>query len=221
MRRILVALFGVVFGTTLLVGLKYQGVSAAGDVIAGAPQDPGATAGPGQQPGVGPGTTAKLGEPGTTPGPGAHGSPGTTPKPGQSSSSGQSTTPHPGGGGSSPTSPAPPPPPPPGGQFVGASIAVKTAQSPSPKSGSCGDCHNYSMSVTISVSNGQITSVSAAYNTGPGASLTYYNRAVNNLSPKVLSSQAWNLGKVSSATYSGNAFELSLKDAMSKAGLPT
>ncbi|MGE5827943.1 MAG: hypothetical protein ACM30G_06195, partial [Micromonosporaceae bacterium] len=74
---------------------------------------------------------------------------------------------------------------------------------------------------TITVTGGRITGASVAYNTSPGASLSYFSRAKSTLSPKVLSAQTWNLGRVSGATYSGNAFELSLRDAMGKAGLPT
>jgi uncharacterized protein with FMN-binding domain len=211
MRRILIALFGTVFGTTLLVGLKYQGVNTPLGAVAGAPADPGAVAtDPGQQPG--PGQTAK---PGSTPG--VRPTPGMTPAPGQSTTPapGQTTT-HPGGSTTTTTSA-----PPPSVTVTGAFVAVQTAQSPTAKGSPCGDCHNYSMAVTITVSNGRIISASASYNTSPGESSYYYSKANSALSPKVLTAQAWSLGRVSGATYSGNAYELSLKDAMSKAGLPT
>jgi hypothetical protein len=72
------------------------------------------------------------------------------------------------------------------------------------------------------VSNGKITSTSVAYNPSPGGSQNFANRANTQLSSSILtaSPQTWNLGRVSNATYAGNAWELSAKDAMSKAGLP-
>ena len=77
------------------------------------------------------------------------------------------------------------------------------------------------MSVTITVTGGKITKTVTAYSTWPGSSQSYASKATNALSSKVLSAQTWNLGRVSGATYSGNAWELSVKSAMSKAGLAT
>jgi uncharacterized protein with FMN-binding domain len=204
MRRVPVTVLGALVGTTLLVGLKSPQLGAPTGVVADAPFDPGAPPGPAAA--SGPGQTMA---PGLTAAPPA---PGTTPHPGQSTPGPGSTTAPPAGGTTTaPTSRT----------VTGAWVAVKTAQSPTPKSSPCGDCHAYSMAVTITVTGGRITAASAAYNTSPGSSLSYASRANGTLSTKVLSAQTWNLGRVSGATYSGNAFELSLRDAMGKAGLPT
>jgi uncharacterized protein with FMN-binding domain len=211
-RRILMALVGMVAGTTLLVGLKAQGLPGSTQVAAGAPLDPGASAGPG---GTG-GSGADPGQPG-----GASAAPGSTvppvssPGPGHSTGGpGQPTTQPPTGGSTTTAPPATK-------SYTGVAVAVKTAQSPTVKSSSCGDCHDYAMSITIKVAAGRITSASVAYNTSPGASQSYATKAATALSQSILSAQTWNLGRVSGATYSGNAFELSVKDAMAKAGLPT
>jgi uncharacterized protein with FMN-binding domain len=76
--------------------------------------------------------------------------------------------------------------------------------------------------VTITVSNGKITATSVAYSSSPGGSQSYASSANNQLKSAIVNAnpQTWNLGKVSGATYAGNAWELSVKDAMSKAGLP-
>jgi uncharacterized protein with FMN-binding domain len=97
---------------------------------------------------------------------------------------------------------------------------VPTAKSPTTKSSTCGDCHNYSISVTLTISNGRITQATTSYNTSPAGSLRYASQAANKLQPAIVSAQSWNLGRVSGATYSGNAWEQSARDAMSKAGLP-
>lgn len=118
------------------------------------------------------------------------------------------------------SSSAPPPAGGVSGTFTGAAINVKTAQSPTVKSSSCGDCASYTIAVTITVANGKITATSVAYNPSPGGSLSYASQANNALKSSILTKQTWNLGKVSGATYAGNAWELSVKDAMTKAGLP-
>jgi len=105
--------------------------------------------------------------------------------------------------------------------FTGTAVAVRTAQSPSSLPSACRECRDYTMAVTITVSRGRITSATVAYEPSPGVSLSGANRASGALNQKVLVAQAWNLGRVSGATYSANAYELSLKDAMIKAGLPT
>jgi hypothetical protein len=143
--------------------------------------------------------------------------PGATLDPSGAPTSGPAAPPPTGGGGGS----APPPPPPPASAtFTGASIDVRTAQSPTTKSQPCGDCASYAISVTITVSSGRITATSVAYSRSPGESQTYASSANNKLKSSILTAQTWNLGRVSGATYSGNAWELSVRDAMSKAGLP-
>jgi uncharacterized protein with FMN-binding domain len=201
--------FGAFFGTVLLIGLKSPQFGTPVGAVADAPLDPGAVPDPAG--GGGPGLPGPSGAPGLTPTPLP---PGATPVPGQSTPGPGRTTAPPTGGTSTTTAPA-------SHTFTGAWVAVKTAQSPTSKSSPCGDCHAYSMAVTITVTGGRITATSLAYNTSPGSSLSYASRANSTLSPKVLSAQTWNLGRVSGATYSGNAYELSLRDAMGKAGLPT
>jgi len=216
MRRIILALLGAFVGTTILVGFKSPMFFAAPASVADAPVDPNAPAGgdpsqPGQTPMPGQTAGPKLTpKPGQTAAPGATSPGATSPGPQQSTSTKPPTTK------TTTTTTAPS-----GGTYTGAWVSVPTAQSPSTKSSRCGDCHNYSMAVTITVSGGRITAASVSYNTDPGGSTNYYNRAVNALKPKTLGATTWNLGKVSGATYSGNAYELSLRDAMSKAGMPT
>jgi uncharacterized protein with FMN-binding domain len=102
---------------------------------------------------------------------------------------------------------------------TGVAVAVRTAQSPTSKSRPCEECANYSMAVTITVTDGRITGTTVAYSPSPGESQAYASTANNRLRSSILTAQTWNLGRVSGATYSGNAWELSVKDAMSKAGL--
>ncbi|MGE5155953.1 MAG: hypothetical protein ACM3JP_00465 [Betaproteobacteria bacterium] len=215
------SIVGLVFGTALLVGLKTTALGPATGVAADAPLDPAASGAPGTGPGgtvagpaAGPGKSAQPGTtPGRTSGPTSAPRPGTTtPAPGHTTST--TTAPPPGGGG---TTTAPPPS---SVTVTGAAISVPTAESPTAKSGSCGNCHNYAISVTLTVSGGRITKATTSYSTSPGASQSYADQASSSLQSKILSSQTWNLGRVSGATYSGNAWEQSARDAMSKAGLP-
>jgi uncharacterized protein with FMN-binding domain len=98
---------------------------------------------------------------------------------------------------------------------------VPTAESPNAKSGPCGDCHNYAISVTLTVSGGRITAASYTYSTSPAGSQTYADRASQALQQQILTAQTWNMGKpVSGATYAVNAWEQSARSAMQQAGLP-
>jgi uncharacterized protein with FMN-binding domain len=216
MRRIIVAILGAFVGTTILIGFKSPIFFAAPAAVADAQTDPNAPAGS---------DPSQPGAPGQTPMPGQTAGPKLTPKPGQTTPAG-ATSPGATTTSSGPRQSTSTKPPttttttaPSGGTYTGAYVAVKTAQSPTTKSSQCGDCHNYSIAVTITVSGGKITAASVSYNTDPGASSSYYSRAVSNLKPKTLGATTYLLGKVSGATYSGNAYELSLRDAMSKAGL--
>jgi uncharacterized protein with FMN-binding domain len=200
MRRFVLSLLAAVFGTALLVGLKVQPSGGTGPVAAldlGA--DPGSTS-------PAPGSTASgpPGSPTATAG-------ATTGAPGPTTGTAPTQT---------RTTTAPPPAPKPSTKVTGSAIAVKTAQTPTAKSTTCGDCHDYTITVTLTITDGKITAASTSYNTSPGASLSYYNRAVSALQPKIVGATTWNLGRVSGATYSGNAWELSAQSAMSKAGLP-
>jgi uncharacterized protein with FMN-binding domain len=226
MRRTLISVVGLFAGTAMLVGIKSTVFGApAADVLAGAPLDPGAPAGAGSGPGpsgpAGPAGPSQPGHPGATPG--RTPAPGTTPRPGQTTTAPAgpgaptATTTTPSQPGATTTTAAPPPVT---TTVSGAYVSVPTAESPTSKSSSCGDCHNYSISVTLTISNGRITSATTSYNTSPAGSQRYADMAANQLQPAIVSAQTWNLGRVSGATYAGNAWEQSARDAMSKAGLP-
>ena len=166
MRRTIVSIIAVLFGTALLVGLKTQPIARMG-IVAGAPLQP---------------ATDTSGQP---------------PQPSSTTSN----------------------PPPSGASFTGAPVDVRTAQSPAVKASICGACADYSVSVTLTVSGGRIVRASASYNPSPGSSQGFADRADSQLSQSILTGQTWNLGPVSRATYAGNAWELSAKDAMTRAGL--
>lgn len=202
MRRVIVALLGAAFGTSALIGAKAHSVPSGSGAVADAALDPSAT-------------TAAVSGSGTTPGT-AVGSaqPGASASPGASRTAGPSASARPGTSTSTTTAP------PASKTYTGVGVAVPTAQSPTVKSSPCGDCANYAISVSIVVSGGRITSTSVSYSTSPGASQTYASTANNQLKASILTAQTWNLGRVSGATYAGNAWELSVKDAMTKAGLP-
>lgn len=217
MRRTVLSIVAVVFGTALLVGLKSPSVAARMGTVADAPLDPAAAPPASTATGApAPGQPA----PARTPTVSAH--PGSTPKPGQ-------TTTAPAGGGATTTGTTPPggggptttTAPPTSSTYTGAAIAVRSASSPTAPRGGCGSCETYTIAVTITVSGGRITAATAVLSPTPGGeSGQDANNAKKGLLPKVLSSQTWNVGHVSSATYASNALELSAKDAMSKAGLP-
>ncbi len=216
MRRVFVSLLGFVFVTAILVGLKSTAlVAGQGHAIAGAPLDPAGPSGAvdasgNPPPGGGPVSPGALRPTNATGSPlPAATNPSRSPAPG-------------GGGGARPTPSATTTTttvPPASANYTGMAVAVKTAQSPTTKSSPCGDCHDYAISVTITVSGGRITAATASFSTSLGGSQSYANRACNALNPAVVSSQTWSLGRVSGATYSSNAWELSARDAMAKAGL--
>jgi uncharacterized protein with FMN-binding domain len=232
MRRTLISVVGLIAGTVLLVAIKSTAFGTPAGYVADAPVNPavpGGSSGPGAAAGpAGPGKS--LGQ-GTTPGrtpaagtkPGQPPAPGTTPQPGQTTTAPSgpgaptATKTTPSQTGTTTTTAAPPPTT---VTVTGAYVAVPTAESPTSKSSSCGDCHNYSISVTLTISGGRITKATTSYNTSPAGSQRYADQATNQLQPAILSSQTWNLGRVSGATYAGNAWEQSARDAMSKAGLP-
>ena len=171
MRRVAASIVGLFFGTLLLVGLKSTAFAPPGSLVAGAPQDPGgspgATTGPASSPGRLP-----AGQPTPT-----HAPPGGPTQPGQSPRPGQSTTTTmPGGGGTTTTTTTTSA----STNYVGSAASVPTATSPNaPRSGgTCGECHNYAISVTITVSGGQIIAASYAYSVDPGGSRSYANRGV-------------------------------------------
>jgi uncharacterized protein with FMN-binding domain len=207
----LLALVGFSVAVTVLIGLKTpstarllgwsteagsEPIDAVGVVPAGEGGDNALSSDPSGAP------AASM--PGANPGPLASNSPGSTP-----------TTPVPG---TSTTSSAPPAA---SQTYTGMAVAIKTATSPNAPRSGCGSCHTYSITVTITVTGGRVTAATAAYSPQPsGESLQLANKANNTLRASVLTQQSWNLGRVSGATYSANAWELSVKDAMSKAGLP-
>jgi uncharacterized protein with FMN-binding domain len=220
-RRTLLALVGFSVAVTVLVGLKSASTARllgwsvesefGPDGVSGdTPQDPGDSTGQladatGQQPGA-PGTA----DPAAT-GTAAAGTTSGAPNPPAGSTSGSSSRSLP----PATTAAA-------SRTYTGVAVAVRTAQTPTTKSSSCGECANYTIAVTITVAGGRITKTTVAYNPSPGGSQSYASSANNKLSSPLVNAQTqtWNLGRVSGATYSGNAWELSVKDAMAKAGLP-
>ncbi|HEY7224426.1 MAG TPA: hypothetical protein VH561_12675 [Micromonosporaceae bacterium] len=217
MRRTLLAVLGFSVTVFLLVGLKSGPVA---QVLGwSAESGLGPDDAPVGDPGVG---LPPLGEPNNPGSAGPTGTPQTTPSPGATPAgpSGQPTT-SPRPGKSTTTTTTSNPPPPPSVTVTGAAFAVRTAQTPTTKSSSCRDCEDYTIAVTITVSGGRITGTSVTYNPRPGGeSGSLASRANSKLSQSILSAQTWNLGRVSGATYCGNAWELSVRDAMNKAGLP-
>jgi hypothetical protein len=203
MRRLLLSILAAVFGTALLVGLKAQfpgtgpvaalGLGADGDPASPGPGASGvATVGPSGAPPTGAGTSAAPGAPAGTPG------------------AGPTTT--------GATTAAPPPTP--SVKVTGNAIRVITATSPNAPVDNCDNCHDYTITVTLTITGGKITAATSSYNVNPGKSLSYYTDAATYLQKKILTAKTWNLGPYSGATYAANAWELSAKSAMSKAGLP-
>jgi major membrane immunogen (membrane-anchored lipoprotein) len=94
--------------------------------------------------------------------------------------------------------------------------------SPNAKSGTCSACASYTITVTLTLSNGRITSATYAYSPTPGGeSKSDADRASSALASKIVTAQTWNMGKpVSGATYALNAWEQSARSAMQAAGLP-
>jgi uncharacterized protein with FMN-binding domain len=217
-RRTFLALVGFSIAVTILVGLKSASTArvlgwtaeaglASGDSGDSAPED-GEDSGPAEG-GSDPSATA-------TPATGGPSSAGSAPASGTPTAPGGGPVPTSASGVSTPATTAA------SRTYTGVTVAVRTAQSPTIKSGPCGECANYTIAVTITVSSGRITKTSVAYNPSPGGSQSYANSANNKLNSALVNAQAqtWNLGRVSGATYAGNAWELSVKDAMAKAGLP-
>lgn len=221
MRRIMLSLVGAVAAIGLLVGMKTPLLGAPVDVAAGAPLDPaapGSGAAPGGAPGGAPADPGQTAGPRAPLTPGAPGAPvpGQSTKPGQPPAPGQTTT-RPAGGG---TTTAPPPPPPPSTTVTGAAYSVPNANSPLNTGRTCGDCANYSIVVTLTIVNGKVTNATMSYSGSPGDSASFAQRAQKQLSVAIVGTAKWNLGKVTRATYAGNAWEMSARDALAKAGLP-
>jgi uncharacterized protein with FMN-binding domain len=223
-RRTFRALIGFSVAVTVLVGLKATGTArmlgwsaeagpAPDDPAAGTDGDGGTLTTSDSGTSTGPASSA---DPSLTPGSDAPStSPGASPMPSTSRSPGATTTSPTSGATTTSTAPAS------AKTYTGAAVAIKTATSPNAPRSGCGSCHTYSISVAITVSGGRITTATAVYSPQPsGESLSDANKANNSLSTSILTKQTWNLGPVSGATYACNAWELSAKDAMGKAGLP-
>jgi uncharacterized protein with FMN-binding domain len=198
-------------GTARLLGWSAEAGPAPSDEAAGV--DGGTIAGSDGGSGTGPATSV---DPSSTPGSaGSNTPPGASPMPSTSRSPGVTTTSPAPATTTTSTAPAS------SKTYTGTAVAIKTATSPNAPRSGCGSCHTYSISVTITVSAGRITKATAVFSPQPsGESLSDANKANNSLSASILTKQTWNLGPVSGATYACNAWELSAKDAMSKAGLP-
>jgi uncharacterized protein with FMN-binding domain len=73
------------------------------------------------------------------------------------------------------------------------------------------------ITVVITVSGGRITAVTASCGHVPGESSDICTAAVRTLRPAVLSRQSANVETVSGATYTSNAYRVSLQSALDKA----
>ena len=206
MRRATSAVLGTIAGTALLIGAR-MGTHPAGQntTIVSGGEDTSAGGAPGTD-----GAPATDGAPGTggTPGPGgtasarpgASGSARPTPGP-----SGTKVTSGPTPTGAPTTTTAPPPPPPGGlknGSFTGAGTTDKFG----------------TVTVTITVSGGQVTNLSATYSSS-SENISHINgkNAPTVLRQEALTAQSSNIAKVSGATYYSNSYKSSLQSALTKA----
>ncbi len=206
MRRATSAVLGTIAGTALLIGAR-MGTHPAGQntTIVSGGEDTSAGGAPGTD-GV-PGTDGATGPDGAPgPGgtasarPGASGSARPTPGP-----SGTKVTGGPTPTGAPTTTTAPPPPPPGGlknGSFTGAGTTDKFG----------------TVSVTIPVSGGQVTNLSATYSSS-SENISHINgkNAPTVLRQEALTAQSSNIAKVSGATYYSNSYKSSLQSALTKA----
>jgi uncharacterized protein with FMN-binding domain len=104
-----------------------------------------------------------------------------------------------------PSPPAPPPPPPAGGLKNG------TFAGPGVAAGRYG-----TIKVTIVISGGKITDVTATYPTG-GQTGSINARAIPKLRQEALTAQSASIATVSGATYTSNAYKQSLQAAINAA----
>ena len=193
MRRSVLALVGTVAGTALMLGAKL-GTAPPGDPAAAALTDDGAPAAA-DDPSGAPGVSAPHGS-AVASAPGASGGPATSPPPGAA--------------GPTPTTGktiAPPPttkPPASGlkdGKFTGTG----------------GNAHYETVTVTITVSGGRITAASASCGNASGESKSICNDAVPKLVQETLSAQSASIATVSGATYTSRGYKSSLQSALDAA----
>ncbi|OLB76380.1 MAG: hypothetical protein AUI14_18985 [Actinobacteria bacterium 13_2_20CM_2_71_6] len=189
------ALIGTVAGTALLVGAKL-GTPVPGDPSAAAMDAPGS--GPSADGSGQPDAGSAAGS--AAPAPGA---PGTPASPGPGGSSG---VPAPTGAGRT-TPPAPPPTKPaPGGlksgSFTGAGAPAKKYEV---------------VTVTISVSGGKVTVATGSCGSASGESKSICQGAMPKLQQETLAAQNASIATVSGATYTSNAYKMSLQSALDQA----
>jgi uncharacterized protein with FMN-binding domain len=186
MRRTVYAMLGTALGTILMIAAKL-GTHPAEDGVDLGLTDGLATVGPDGSPlPVDAGASPMPGQPQPT-----STIPGATPGPGAP------TTRPPG-----PTT-APPPPPPAGlknGTFPGSAVSERYG----------------TIKVTILVSGGRITDVTATYPTG-GETGTINAKAIPKLRSEALTAQSASIATVSGATYTSQAYKTSLQSAINAA----
>lgn len=71
--------------------------------------------------------------------------------------------------------------------------------------------------VTITISGGKITAVSATYPTSPARTATINNDAIPKLKQETLAAQSAKIATVSGATYTSTSYKTSLQSALDKA----
>jgi uncharacterized protein with FMN-binding domain len=191
-RRATFALLGTAIGTTLLVGAKLGTPSPESAIVAG-PADESTDGGAD----VAPDATAQsplAGTPGQTP------TPTTltqrTPAPGR-------TTAAPG---SSRTTPAAP-------KTTAAAGGLRNGTF----TGGASTNKYGTIQVTITVSGGKITDVSATYPTSPEETASINSRAIPKLRQEALAAQSAKIATVSGASYTSASYKVSLQSALDRA----
>jgi uncharacterized protein with FMN-binding domain len=192
-RRAAAAIIGTIAGTTLLVGAKLGAVTpqdAASSTTADLSADPAAANGGAPGPSGGTGTSSSPG--GAVP----SGVPGKSPATGATTPGTTKTT----------TAPAT-------GQTTPASTGLKDGTYKGP-----GVAERYgTITVTITVSGGKISNVSATCGGCNSESQGISTDAFDKLRPKVLAAQSANVSSVSGATYTSGAYKSSLQSAINAA----
>ncbi|HEY0699234.1 MAG TPA: FMN-binding protein [Micromonospora sp.] len=189
MRRAVMALLGTTIGTTVLVGAKLGTPAPAGSAdVAADPADSGAP------------VPAESGVPTASAPPGATDGPAVTPS-----------------GSARPTTSAKATP----------SSGTRTSSAPRPASGGLRDgtfagaayTHEHgTVKVTITVSGGRMTNVTATYPTSPARAASINNDAIPKLRQEALAAQSARIATVSGATLTSGAYRNSLQSALDRAG---
>lgn len=188
MRRAVFALLGTAIGTTLLIGARL-GAAPPGPVQNVATDTIGGeAAGPGGSPSV---ATTAAPTPGTSATPGRGTSTAPTARKSRAPAPAQTTATNP----TTATGPR-------SGTFAGAASTNKYG----------------TIKVTITVSAGKITNISASYPTSPDRTASINQNAIPKLRQAALAAQSAKIDTVSGATYTSDSYRTSLQSALDRAG---